>query len=101
MYITTEELNELLQKEFERGRDSVQKTISTPDMTKLLIDSIPKDYIPKVCKNCPNHPLNGGSGICNCAAPYITDTITVTNTLSTTQSISTKDYGNYSTYRTC
>lgn len=22
--------------------------------------------IPVSCKNCPNHPNNGGSGICNC-----------------------------------
>ena len=22
--------------------------------------------IPDSCKNCPNHPSNGGSGICNC-----------------------------------
>lgn len=26
-------------------------------------------HIPNCCKNCPNHPSNGGSGICNCAAP--------------------------------
>ncbi len=23
-------------------------------------------HIPNSCKNCPNHPSNGGSGICNC-----------------------------------
>ena len=28
-------------------------------------------YIPACCVNCPNHPSNGGSGICNCAAPYL------------------------------
>ena len=27
--------------------------------------------IPACCVKCPNHPSNGGSGICNCAAPYI------------------------------
>ena len=21
---------------------------------------------PKACENCPNHPKNGGSGVCNC-----------------------------------
>ena len=26
--------------------------------------------IPNCCKACPNHPSNGGSGICNCTAPY-------------------------------
>ena len=28
-------------------------------------------YTPSVCKNCPSHPSNGGSGICNCAAPQM------------------------------
>ena len=23
-------------------------------------------YIPNACKNCSNHPINGGSGICHC-----------------------------------
>jgi hypothetical protein len=23
-------------------------------------------FIPDACKNCSNHPSNGGSGICNC-----------------------------------
>lgn len=22
--------------------------------------------IPPACRNCPNHPSNGGNGICNC-----------------------------------
>lgn len=26
--------------------------------------------IPSCCKNCPNHPINGGSGFCNCTLPY-------------------------------
>lgn len=30
--------------------------------------------IPACCVNCPNHPSNGGSGICNCVAPYIGQT---------------------------
>ena len=27
--------------------------------------------IPACCVNCSNHPSNGGSGICNCSAPYL------------------------------
>ena len=23
-------------------------------------------YMPEACMNCPNHPLNGGDGICHC-----------------------------------
>ena len=51
----------------------------------LLIKNIRKDWIavteqnevfgiPDACKYCPNHPTNGGSGICNCTAglPKIT-----------------------------
>ena len=30
--------------------------------------------IPACCVNCPNHPSNGGSGICNCASPYLNQT---------------------------
>ena len=26
--------------------------------------------IPEACKNCRNHPINGGSGICNCVLGY-------------------------------
>lgn len=40
----------------------------------LLDGSGSFSYIPVCCINCPNHPTNGGSGICNCAAPYITNT---------------------------
>lgn len=29
------------------------------------------DNIPDCCKGCPNHPNNGGSGICNCTLPYL------------------------------
>lgn len=27
-------------------------------------------YVPKCCEHCPNHPNNGGSGICLCTLPY-------------------------------
>ena len=30
-------------------------------------------YIPSCCRNCPNHPSNGGSGICHCTLPYMTE----------------------------
>ena len=26
--------------------------------------------IPECCRNCRNHPVNGGSGFCMCAMPY-------------------------------
>jgi len=29
--------------------------------------------IPSCCRNCSNHPSNGGSGICHCTLPYATE----------------------------
>jgi len=28
-----------------------------------------KSSIPSCCRNCYNHPINGGEGICNCTLP--------------------------------
>lgn len=46
-------------------------------------------FIPECCRNCSNHPSNGGSGICFCSLPYMTTTdpkrnwyITTYNTVS-------------------
>lgn len=36
--------------------------------------------VPNCCKACPNHPSNGGSGICNCTAPYFEQGFTCTCT---------------------
>ena len=33
--------------------------------------STSNNSIPDCCKPCPNHPSNGGSGICNCVLPYM------------------------------
>lgn len=35
--------------------------------------------IPACCVNCPNHPSNGGSGHCSCAAPYLSQTTCTTS----------------------
>lgn len=29
------------------------------------------EHVPECCRNCGNHPANGGSGICSCALPYL------------------------------
>lgn len=44
--------------------------------------------IPNCCKACPTHPSNGGSGICNCTAPYLEQGF------NTTVSCSVKEGGN-------
>ena len=35
------------------------------------VGTISNDSTPDCCKPCPNHPSNGGSGICNCVLPYM------------------------------
>ena len=62
MQISIEELNELLEKEFERGRQSVKDN----NIFKLTLPYVDNEFILEPCKSCPNHPSNGGSGICHC-----------------------------------
>lgn len=64
MEISVEELNELLQKEFERGRNSIiTGSYNIVDITNPINQQF---YIPDACKTCSKHPSNGGDGICNC-----------------------------------
>lgn len=82
MELTVEELNELLQKEFDRGRQCPIPQINIPYVQvkdwkykepEFYTISDLKDNIPEACRNCSNHPSNGGSGICHCTlgAPKI------------------------------
>ena len=49
-----------------------QRLNENPTITLTKTDSITlsgtdsKENIPNYCKNCSNHPSNGGSGNCNC-----------------------------------
>lgn len=68
MEISVEELNDLLQQEFERGRNSVKQetTVAWP----LPNPNSPyTNHVPVACRCCPNHPSNGGNGVCNCVLP--------------------------------
>ena len=65
MEISVQELNELLQKEFERGKNSKENVWQWPYPITYTTDNH-YEYIPEACKTCPNHPSNGGSGNCNC-----------------------------------
>lgn len=33
---------------------------------RMAIEALKENSIPPACRNCSNHPKNGGSGICNC-----------------------------------
>ena len=59
MEITIEELNKLLEKATEHALKRYNKQYYIPEWW-LIHD------IPPACRNCSNHPSNGGSGICQC-----------------------------------
>lgn len=42
-----------------------------PDTDSTTVDL---NAIPQCCRGCSNHPLNGGSGNCNCVAPFLNTT---------------------------
>lgn len=93
MEISVSELNELLQKEFDRGRQCPIPKINSPYVQIedwkpqfYTISSNGKDNIPEACKNCSNHPSNGGSGLCHCTLgrePIMYTTTTVSNCYNT------------------
>lgn len=61
MEISVEELNELL--------DKARKDALTSQKWKYVHgddNNFYTSYIPEACRNCSNHPSNGGSGICQC-----------------------------------
>lgn len=44
-----------------------QRTVENPAITLTgTATTKTSDDIPDACKNCPTHPSNGGSGVCNC-----------------------------------
>lgn len=95
MEISVNELNELLQKEFDRGRQCPIPQINIPYVQvkdwkdfkykepEFYTISDLKDNIPEACRNCSNHPSNGGSGICHCTLGQrpVMYTTTTTNCL--------------------
>lgn len=36
------------------------------DILHEVNTSTPQDSTPLACRSCPNHPNNGGSGVCHC-----------------------------------
>lgn len=88
MFLTKKRFNEevnhridedLQRKEFYAMRDKLDfldrsvkdLTMEMEDLVKYTKDrnsvtNNESSYIPEYCKACPNHPSNGGSGICYC-----------------------------------
>ena len=55
--------------DYQKWLKETRITDPVPNKLTTLGDSI--SDIPACSVKCPNHPSNGGSGICNCAAPYL------------------------------
>ena len=74
-------------EDFEKSLEDVKKIVDTYE---------PSTYNSPYCVNCPNHPNNGGNGICNCTLglPKVTyDTPYTTHTPMITDGCVAKDYG--------
>ena len=69
MEISVTELNELLQKAFERGRASANGAEQTLEFYPDFVAHKVESYVPIACRSCSNHPSNGGSGIGVCSLP--------------------------------
>ena len=54
-------------EKFEKECDKVKS------MPYLLEPIKINNFMPSVCDKCSNNPKNGGSGICNCTIPYLSD----------------------------
>ena len=66
---------EQLNKMLEEISESIKKT--TEELSRInaeldrlspVVKQLPYDMssIPRPCRTCSNHPINGGSGMCNC-----------------------------------
>lgn len=59
--VIKESYDEIMEKLNNVTYENLKKVLNDVNATY-----IPADNIPDVCKNCSNHPSNGGSGICFC-----------------------------------
>jgi len=60
-------VKELINKLTELPEDMELDNISDINIPKVTYsDPIKNFFMPDACKNCSNHPSNGGTGICNC-----------------------------------
>lgn len=66
-----------VESEWKAVEKAKSKTWTTEELQESIINVFEPPYIyqdtegtiasiPNVCKTCPTHPSNGGSGICNC-----------------------------------
>ena len=49
-----------------KERDIIRIPYPTKEDHSKDVTTATTQWIPDACKNCSNHPSNGGSGMCNC-----------------------------------
>ena len=60
-------VKELINKLTELPEDTELDSIGEINIPKITyLDPIENFFVPDVCRNCPNHPSNGGTGMCHC-----------------------------------
>lgn len=59
------EIGEFIKKKIEESLPP-RINIDYSPIAKLTTTECCDNDIPASCRNCPNHPINGGSGICHC-----------------------------------
>lgn len=62
--MTKEEAIELLEDVIGFVEDNQGRDYDTA--FRMAIEALKENSILPACRNCSNHPKNGGSGICNC-----------------------------------
>lgn len=60
-----ETTQDLIDKNYNDWQDSLKELLKKPNLWQDTYFTT-NTYIPEACRNCSNHPSNGGSGICHC-----------------------------------
>lgn len=64
-----DELNKKIDQLIEEVKDLKKQLAEKQDKFPMMVTSpaiVDYSTVPPACRNCPNHPINGGSGICHC-----------------------------------
>ena len=62
----TDQVKEIGNELIESLKKSLMPPLSYRTQDGWTVSTSADSYIPENCKNCSNHPSNGGSGICHC-----------------------------------
>ena len=71
---------DIIEKNFKEQEEKTRKQKQQEWLDKFgdYYGTVIEGTVPDPCKNCSNHPSNGGSGICHCTVPYFSGTSGIT-----------------------